>query len=79
MYKRTCYNCHKIFETESPFAFYCTNCCRLKLDLKPKPTRKFGIASYSGYVGYLKHILKQKNWIDILNGKEGRQFTHSKF
>ncbi len=76
MYKKTCYNCHKIFETETPFSFYCNNCCRILLDLKPQKTRAFGIASYSGSVTYLKHILKQKDWIDLLNGK---RLTHSKF
>lgn len=82
MYKKTCYNCNKIFETEFPFSFYCNNCCKVKLNLKPDKddtSKKFGVAGYSGYVGYLKHILKQKNWMDILNSSNGREFTYSKF
>lgn len=76
MHKKTCLNCNRIFEAKTPFSFYCNNCDRAKVNLKPEKTRAFGIASYSGSVNYLKYILKQKDWIDLLNGK---RLTHSKF
>jgi hypothetical protein len=80
MNKRTCYTCGKIFESEYYYSFFCEDCCAAKIDLKiEKRIKPIGVCSYSGYVGYLKHILKQPNWMNILNSSEAKEFTHSKF
>ena len=81
MHKRTCHTCGKIYETNTYYSFLCENCAMAKVNLKIRSEQKqpIGIASYSGYVGYLKYILKQSNWVEILNNYKGKQFTHSQF
>ena len=80
MNKRTCHACGKIYETKYYFSFFCDNCCNAKIDIKVEKNKKpIAVASYSGYIGYLKWILKQKNWVKILNSSEAKEFTHSKF
>jgi len=78
MNKRTCYTCGKIYETKYYYSFFCENCCAAKINLRIRRRNKqpIAVASYSGYVGYLKYILKQPNWVNLLNKPE---FTHSKF
>jgi hypothetical protein len=80
-HKRTCYNCNRIFETDYYYSFFCENCCFKEIDLKVRRRNKqpIAIASYSGYVGYFKWILKQPNWVKLLNSPEAKEFTHSKF
>lgn len=80
-HKRTCYSCNKIYETKYYFSFFCENCCMAKIDLIDRRRKgdPIGVCSYSGYVGYLKYILKQPNWVNILNSSESKEFTHSKF
>lgn len=79
MNKRTCYTCGRIFETDYYFSFFCDDCCAAKIDIKIRKEKRLpiAIASYSGYVGYLKYILKQPNWVKLLNKKQ--EFTHSEF
>lgn len=81
MNKRTCYTCDRIFETEYYYSFFCEDCCATKIDLKIRKEKRLPIcvASYSGYVGYLKWILKQNNWVKLLNSSQGKEFTHSRF
>lgn len=81
MNKRTCYTCDRIYETKYYYSFYCEDCAKKEINLKHRREKKLpiGVASYSGYVGYLKHILKQPNWVKLLNSSEAKEFTHSKF
>lgn len=80
MHTRTCQRCSKIYKTEFYFSFYCNQCSGEKIDVKIDNKQKlFGIASYSGDVSYLKYILKQKNWIKLLNKPTNQEFKHYHF
>ena len=81
MHIRTCHACGRIYKTNYYFSFLCEDCAMAKINLKTRLEEKqsIGVASYSGYVGYLKYILKQSNWVELLNNYKGRQFTHSRF
>ena len=80
MYTRTCRKCKRIYKTETYLSFHCDKCNGKKINVKIDNKQKsFGVASYSGHINYLRYILAQKNWIELLNKPTNQEFVHHKF